>query len=194
MRYLIATILLLTLAGCVAPIRRAELAMPAADASHYDAPDGRRWVLHLKSKAGESGERWIMFTPEKSAPKQWKESLSFVVTSRDLSQAANKKTFRILQNDDPQLTYKITGSADDFLVTYHSPKWNERGVQRVIRRGASFSTVYYQERLGPSGLERIKFWKDILARVPNQSLVPTPMSVTAAAVAPAAPATGVAHL
>ena len=37
-------------------------------------------------------------------------------------------------------------------------------------------------------------WRTVFPAKANQSLVPTPMAVTAAANAPAAPATGVAHL
>ena len=123
---------------------------PPLKAEFYDAPDGRRWFAR-ESRSEIDKPYWLILTPDRRQAKDWKEMLSFGESTKEISQASMRATFaRIVKELDNGFTYKIEGSEDAFIVTYISPVWNEKGIQKVVRFPGGFRTIYYQERLGTS--------------------------------------------
>ncbi len=166
--------------GC-ASMPRHVTSFPPSKAEFYDAPDGRRWFAR-ESRSEVDKPYWLTLTPDPTQPKDWKEMLSFGESTKEISQASLRATFAmIVKSLDQGFTYQIEGGDDAFIVTYHSPVWNERGIQKVIRLPSGCRTIYYQERLGSAGEAMLRKWSVIIKNTPNQALLPTPTSVTSPA-------------
>jgi hypothetical protein len=162
--------LVAVLAGCISSTQEVVIPLPKSDSSFYDAADGRRWVLDLETHSG-NGIDFLGFSPEHAKPGPWKETLSFSLTTEDLSQAGLRKSLGGVRDDlDPNATFSFTGSEDAFIVTYHFPHWNHRGVQKVVRSGKRFSSFAYEERLGSEADQRLQFWTEYLEGIPDQTL------------------------
>jgi len=151
-------------------MRRHVSSFPPLKSEFYDAPDGRRWFAR-ESRSEIDKPYWLILTPDPTQPKDWKEMLSFGESTKEISQASMRATFAMVVKDlDQGFTYQIEGSEDEFIVIYHSPVWNERGIEKIVRFPSGYRTIYYQERLGTPGEAILRQWIKIIKKTPNQAL------------------------
>jgi len=145
------------------------MSFPPKDTTVYEAPDGRTWVRQALTGFNEDIYT-ITFTPTQVEKGKWSEMLSFGVTAEDMSSGRTKEKLKFLKReDDHDQRYSIEDSTDGYILTIHSPRWNEDSVGRYVRKGATTLYVTYSQRLGPSGAEKLRFWIKRIKNWPNKT-------------------------
>jgi len=65
--------------------------------------------------------------------------------------------------DDPKMKFTITEvDADTFVVVYETPRWNEKGIEKIVRSPQGFRMVAYQNRLGAAGDAMYETWRRLI--------------------------------
>lgn len=155
----------LSLVACTTVRTRTALVFPDPSATEYVSPDGGKWAV-LQARQEADGTSWVAFRRGGNGAGEWSEMLVFGLRQTYSLEEARKMLDWVKVNYDPASTYVTEGGADDFRVMYHLVRSNESGFQRVVRTPRGYFAVFYQERLGPAGESRLRFWTKLIKSAP----------------------------